>query len=72
MSQITNCIFLSCDRCTHNNYYPSINHAVNSGWGIEVRLPDEQPMDLCPECSKKLDKLLNDFLYGDLHQGEYA
>ena len=72
MSRITNCVFLTCDRCSRNEYYPSINHARNLGWELDVKIPDETPLDLCPSCSAKWGNLVQEFLYGDVDQEAYG
>lgn len=65
MSRKTGCVYLTCDRCNHGEYYDYVGFASNAGWGLEIKIPDEKCMDLCPKCYEKLGNLLHDYLYGD-------
>mgnify|MGYP003297884159 CR=1 FL=1 len=70
MSKIKDCVQMLCDRCGYENYYTSLKYAENIGWELDVKLPDEEPADLCPVCAPKLSRLIRDFLYGKCDEGK--
>lgn len=65
MSRVVNCVFMCCDRCSYAKYYASSGHVENAGWEVDFKIPGEHPLDLCPDCSNKWNKLVYEFLYGD-------
>lgn len=61
MSKSTNCVSVSCDRCGHQEFLYSLQHAENVGWGIDTKI-DEDTFDLCPKCNNVWNAVVGKFL----------
>lgn len=70
MAKVTNCVRIQCDRCGHSDVYESDFIATNIGWMLELKIPDERPVDLCPKCYGKWLDMLGVFLYGNTEEKE--
>lgn len=66
MGRVNNCILLTCDRCFERRTYISDGDAEIEGWELEFKLPDKEPLYLCPKCIEKWNKLVHDFLYSQI------
>lgn len=63
MSKVRNCICMTCDRCGHTSYYDSDLQIDNVGWGCDVKIDTENPVDLCAKCYSEFGTLIQGFLY---------
>lgn len=71
MAIVKDCINLTCDRCGFSDYYTSHQYAENVGWDINANVTYcNQRTDLCPKCTAKWDKLVHNFLYGEINDAE--
>ena len=70
MSKIKNCICISCDRCYKSETYESELQIENAGWGVDIKLDTEAPVDLCPACYNELGEWIRRYLYHYIHEKE--
>ena len=49
-----------CDRCNNQDFIP-YEHEEDNSW-IHILINDTDPIDLCPDCAKKFDKGMSQFM----------
>ena len=64
MAIMKDCVQMTCDRCGYSKYYTSLVFADGIGWKMKTKLrPEDECIDLCPDCGEKWDDLVHRFLY---------